>query len=112
MGQDMKFVHLLSNTHKHTACFHPQDKCFHIYVFHFLCVYIQNHVNDLLLNIYTLHDLVTLGLLLADTGPNEHDMETCRLQEDKLQDIIIIVSNNDGEYRQTVTKLCKRIKSV
>jgi len=78
MGQDVKFVHLLSNTHKHTACFQPQDKWFHIYIFSFLCVCTQKHVNDLLLYIYTLYDLVTLGVLLADTRPNERDRNTNR----------------------------------
>lgn len=103
MGQDVKFVHLLSNTQKHAACFHPRDKCFHIYVFHFLCVCIQNRVNELLLYIYTLFDLVTPCVFLADTKPNEYDFGPCRLQEYNPKGgtmIIIIVSNNDGEYRQ------------
>lgn len=97
MGQDVKFVHLLSNTHKHTACFQPQDKCFHIYIFHFLCVCTQKRVNDLLLHIYTLYDLVTLSILLADTRSNEYDIGQCRLQEYKTKDkITIIISNNDA----------------
>jgi len=107
MGQDVKFVHLLSNTHKHTACFQPQDKCFHIYNFHFLCVCTQKHVNDLL-HIYTLYDLVTLGVLLADTRSNEHDIGQCRLQEYKPKGkITIIISNNGARYRQILYRRCK-----
>lgn len=102
MGQDVKFVHLLSNTHKRTACFQPQDKCFHIYIFHFLCVCTQKRVNDLLLYIYTLYDPVTLDVLLADTRSNEHDIEQCILQEykpkGKITTIIAIMTHNIGKY--------------
>jgi len=79
MGQDAKFVHLLSNTHKHTACFQPQDKLFYIYIFHFICVCTQKRVNDLLLYICTLYDLVTLGVLLADTRSNDTRHRTMQI---------------------------------
>ena len=47
--------------------------------------------------IYTLYDLVTLGVLLADTRSNEHDIGHCRLQEYKPKGkITIIINNNDA----------------